>query len=275
MSGAMFSPGFLRRIAKVSLGVYLALLATFYFGQRYVLYQPLPIEVSPAVHDLEDFKVDRLAVTGGEQVIVWHTPPTTKAHTILYLHGNGGTLATRAHRFAFLQNQGYGVAALSYRGYGGSSGSPSEDANVADAVTLYDWLRVRGVASDDIVVFGESLGTGVAVQLATQRTIAALLLDSPYSSIEEMAAEKFPWLPVRGMIWDRYDSMAHIGNVRAPLLVLQGDQDRLIPPRYGRKLYVAANGPKQLIVRAGEAHTPPIGPVWTEIEGFLARSQQR
>lgn len=101
--------------------LYVALLAAFYVGQRRLLYHPTTVEVAPAERDLKGFTTQRLAVSEGDQVVTWHAAPTTKAETILYLHGNGGSLASRAHRFEFLQQQGYGVAALSYRGYGGTA----------------------------------------------------------------------------------------------------------------------------------------------------------
>ncbi len=218
---------------------------------------------------------ERLPVSGGDHVIVWHAPPTTRPETILYFHGNGGTLAHRSDRYVFLRSQGYGLVVLSYRGYGGSSGRPSEAANMAEAVMLYDWLRQRGVPPIKILLFGESLGSGIAVQLAATRSVGAILLDSPYSSIEDVAAARFWWLPVRGLVWDRYDSMAHIAKLRAPLVVVQGDWDRIVPPHLGAKLLDAATVRKLLIVRDGEYHTPSIEPVWGQIERFLGPRSNR
>lgn len=265
----------MRRIAIIMGCLYLAMFAAMVLGQRFILYVPHTAEMQPAEFGLKGVTAERFSVSGGEQVIVWHARPTTRTETILYFHGNGGMLGHRSDRFAFLQSQGYGLVVLSYRGYGGSSGRPSEAANVADAVMLYDWLRQRGVPPIKIVLFGESLGSGIAVQLAAQLSVGAILLDSPYSSIEDVAAARFWWLPVRGMVWERYDSMAHVAKLRAPLVVVQGDRDGIVPPHLGAKLVDAATVRKLLIVRDGEYHTPSIEPVWSQIERFLGPRSNR
>lgn len=260
----------LRRMGLWAAGLYLAMLAAMFFGQRLILYVPHDIEIAPRAEGLAGVTARRMAVSGGDEVIIWQAPPTKRRETILYLHGNGGTLAYRSRRYGLFLNEGYGLAVLSYRGYGGSTGRPTEASNVEDAVALYDRLRQDGVPTERIIVFGESLGSGVAVQLAARRQVAALLLDSPFSSIEDVAAARFWWLPVRGMVWETYNSFAHIGRARAPLLVLQGDRDHVVPPGTGRKLFEAAHSPKELIVLPGERHTPPLALAWARIERFLA-----
>ena len=120
-----------------------------------------------------------------------------------------------------------------------------------------------------ILVFGESLGTGVAVQLVANRPASALILDSPYSSIADVAASKFWWLPVRRLLSDQYDSLAHIAAVKAPIFVFQGDQDTIVPPELGKKLFAAARAPKKLVTLTGQLHTPALHGVWSLVEQFL------
>jgi hypothetical protein len=151
--------------------------------------------------------------------------------------------------------RGYGVLFMSYRGYSGSSGSPSERANVADAKLAYEILRKEGVAPDEIIVYGESLGSGVAVQVAAEKDVAGLVLDAPYTSIVDVAAVSYPFLPVRPFIFDRYETMRFLPRVTAPLLVMHGEEDRVIPVAMGKAVYAAANAPKEIVTFPHAGHS--------------------
>ncbi len=272
MSAFSFEPGAAKRIARA----YLVALALLVVGQRYVLYQPSTTELPPSELSLAEVKAQRFVRPDGASLVVWSAPPTTRAQTILYFHGNGGSLAGRAHRFRAILDKGYGIAVLSYRGYSGSTGSPTEKDNVADAVAYFDHLVKSGLKPEDIVVFGESLGSGVAVQLLAERQAAGIVLDSPYSSVADVAAAKFWWMPVRYLIWDTYDSMAYIGRVHAPLLMIVGGKDTVIPPRFGTALFAAAPEPKQLVLREDYEHTPPFdAEMWQRFEAFMTTVNAR
>ena len=144
---------------------------------------------------------------------------------------------------------------MSYRGYSGSSGSPSERANVADAKLAYELLRREGVAPEDIIVYGELLGSGVAVQVAAEKEVAGLVLDAPYTSIVDVAAVSYPYLPVRPFIFDRYETMRFLPHVTAPLLVMHGEEDRVIPVAMGKAVYAAANAPKEIVTFPHAGHS--------------------
>ena len=144
---------------------------------------------------------------------------------------------------------------MSYRGYSGSSGSPSERANVADAKRAYEMLRREGVPPEDIIVYGESLGSGVAVQVAAEKEIAGLVLDAPYTSIVDVAAVSYPYLPVRPFIFDRYETMRYLPKVTAPLLVMHGEEDGVIPVAMGKAVYAAANAPKEIVTFPHAGHS--------------------
>ena len=160
---------------------------------------------------------------------------------------------------------------VSARGYGGSTGSPSETALVADGRLAYGWLRNKGIEANRIVVFGESLGTGIAVQLAASLPVAAIILDSPYSALVDVAAERLPFLPVRLLMWDQFNSMAHIAKVSVPLLMVHCDGDVVVPYALGQRLYAAVTAPKRLLTVPGDCHVPPLREVsWTTVEPFLA-----
>jgi uncharacterized protein len=165
---------------------------------------------------------------------------------VLYFQGNAEGLAARAERFTWLTADGTGLLALCYRGYGGSTGKPTEDGLIRDAVAAYDFARVRYPARR-IVLFGESLGTAVAVALAAGHEIGALILDAPFSSAAEVGAAAYPFAPVRWAMKDKFRSDERIGRVAAQLLVLHGEQDRIVPIRFAERLYALAREPKRFV----------------------------
>lgn len=227
--------------------IWLVVLALLFAFQRQLIYLPFGSEVEPASTGLANVAASRLQQANGDSNVIWSSLPAPGQPSILYFHSNGGALQHRASRFSLLQSQGWGIYAMSYRGYSGSTGSPSEAANVADAIAAYDALHKMGTAADDIVIYGESIGTGVAVQVAAARPVGALVLESPYSSVADVAAGRFWYLPVRALIRDPYLSTFHVARVTAPILMLHGAEDRIIPVAYARKLAAAIAGPKRYI----------------------------
>ena len=234
---------------------YLAVFAALYLGQHKLLYAIDPVRTAPATAALPGVEEIQLKTPDGETIIGWHGKAEPGRPTLLYFHGQGGTLLARAARFKRFMAQGWGVYMITWRGYGGSTGSPSETHNVADAALAYDALRQSGVAAKDIVVYGESLGTGVAVQLATAKPAAGLILDAPYTSTVDVAAARYPFFPVRLAMRDTYQSSRFITDVRMPVLILHGERDTIIPVRYGQALFAAANEPKQLALFPMGHHT--------------------
>lgn len=161
---------------------------------------------------------------------------------------------------------------LSYRGYAGSTGSPSEKAIVGDGVLAYDHLKSLGLSAGRIVIYGELLGTGVASQVAAQRPAAAVILDAPFSSLAERAKSGYAFFPVDWLLTDRFNSTAHIGRINAPLLVLHGSEDGVIPVSSSRALFEAAKEPKEYVEFAGGGHSDLFGHGAMErIRPFLAR----
>ncbi len=140
---------------------------------------------------------------------------------------------------------GYGVLLVEYRGYGGNPGSPSEAGFYADGEAAFEYLRRQGITGDRLVLYGESLGSAVAIELAATQKIAALVLKSPFTSIASVARYHYPLVPAGLLVWDRFNSLARIGRVAAPILFLQGGDDRVVPPRFGQALFDAAPEPKQ------------------------------
>jgi fermentation-respiration switch protein FrsA (DUF1100 family) len=243
---------------KLALGaaaVYGALGLAAYLGQRKLMYFPDRERTQPAEVGLVGVAERVLNTPDGERVIAWYGRARPGRPTLLYFHGNGGSLAIRAPRIARFMDEGWGVYMMTYRGYGGSSGSPSETANVADARLAYHALIKEGVSPESIIVYGESLGSGIAVRIAAELPVAGVILDAPYTSIVDVAAQAYPFLPVRLFLIDRYETTRYIGGLKAPLLILHGAHDRVVPEAMGRELARLAPEPKRLVVFPNGNHS--------------------
>ena len=236
----------------IALAGYGALLAVMYLAQRSLMYHPDTTRTPPAEAGLPQAQELILDTTDGEKIVVWHIPPRDGKPVVLYFHGNGGSLAMRANRFRKLTADGVGLLGLSYRGYGGSTGSPSEAGLIADAMAVYVFAATR-YPSARIAVWGESLGTGVAVALAAQYPVARVLLESPYTSTADIAAAVYPFVPVRWLMKDQFRSDERAGKISAPVMVLHGENDRVVPIEFGERLYERIRAPKQFarLPRAG------------------------
>lgn len=244
----------LRIAVLLTVGLYLAALVVLFIYQRSLLYHPYPVRTGPAEAGLEGANEVEIATPDGAKLIAWHLKAKAGQPTLLYFHGNGGSLAGRAARFALFGDQGWGVFAMSYRGYSGSTGYPTEAGNVADAMLAYDRLAAMTADASKIIAMGESLGTGVAVQVAARKPVVGIILDAPYSSMAAVAQYHYPFFPVSTLMRDRYDSAAHIAKVKAPILILHGARDEVIPVRFGQALADAAPEPKTLIIFPEGSH---------------------
>ena len=225
-----------------------------YVFQRKLQYFPENKGLTPESVGVVGATIETLATPDGEKIIVWYAPAAEGKPTILYFHGNAGEIGDRPLRFNYYHSRGFGVAYVSYRGFGGSTGSPTEQGLLTDGNTAYDWLLARGIAPQSIALLGESLGSGVAVQLAAKMQVGAIALNAPYTSTADVAARIYWWLPVHVLMKDQYRSINFIADVEAPLLVVHGDQDVLIPLEFGKRLFAAANEPKEMEIVRGFGH---------------------
>ena len=232
---------------------YGGLLLLVYLGQRALQYFPERAHTPPAAAGLPEAEEVVLDSSGGERVIVWHIPPRGEKPVVLYFHGNGGSLRGRVDRFRALAADGTGLIALSYRGYGGSSGRPTEKGLIDDALAAYAFAAARYPASR-LALWGESLGTGVAVALAAQKPVGRIVLESPFTSIADIAAQIYWFFPVRLLIKDSFRSDLLIGTVTAPFLILHGDKDYIVPIALGDQLYKLITAPKRFVRFPGAGH---------------------
>src|SRR5262245_9199684 len=194
---------------------YGAFVALLYVAQRSLQYFPERFRTAPAAAGLPEAQEIVLDTADGERVIAWHVPPRGNKPVVLYFHGNGGSLRFRVDRFRALTADGSGLVALSYRGYGGSSGAPSEAGLPADALAAYAFTTARYPA-ERVVLWGESLGSAVAIALASEMPVAYLILQSPFTSAADVGAQRYWFVPVRFLMKDQFRSDLHIGEVVAP-----------------------------------------------------------
>lgn len=241
----------------------LALLAVMaviaHFGtqaiQQRLLYFPDTRRTSPEEVDLPDVAERELVMADGSRVLTWWGAAKPGRPTLLYFHGNGGSFVTRSERIRKYMAHGYGIVMMTYRGFGGSAGAPSEKVNVADALEVYDAVRASGVPPSKIVVYGESLGTGVAIQVAAQREVGGVILDAPYTSIVDLAALHYPYLPARWLMTDRYETLQSAGQVTAPVLIVHGESDDVIPVEMSQRVAAALKGPVKVATFPGAGHS--------------------
>lgn len=253
----------------VMLAVYGAVVLLAFFLQRSLLYFP-PGPNPPPPPGLEKVEVpaeDGLILTH------WYRPPAPGAAVVVKFHGNASSIADSAALLLPLLKHGQGALLAEYRGYGGNPGRPTETGLIADGRALLRWLAEQGVGPGRIVLYGRSLGSGVAVRLAADTGVAGLVLESPFSSVVDVAGAHYPFLPVRWLIHDRWDSTAVIGRVRAPLLIVHGERDRVVPIRFGRKLFAAAREPKLFAAIPGAGHNDVLADpkAAAGVRAFLAR----
>ena len=241
--------------------------------QRSLTYFPDTTRPTPADSEVPEFAPVTLETGDGLSLLAWYAPPrATGAPSLVYFHGNAGHIGMRGFKVRAYLNAGLGVLLTTWRGYSGNPGTPTEDGLYADGRAARAFLRTRGCGDAQQILYGESLGTGVAVHLARESSPAALVLEAPYSSVVDIASGRFPLLPVGPLIADRFDSAAKIGKVTAPLLIVHGERDRTIPVRLARKLFRRAREPKEgvFIPEADHADLPDFG-LPTYVLEFLAR----
>jgi uncharacterized protein len=226
---------------------YVAAVVALYVFQRDFLYQPPEtFRTTPAAAGFAQAKEDVALTQDGEKVIVWSVPPHEGKKVVLFFHGNGDTLALRVPRLRAVIADGTGLVALSYRGYAGSTGHPTERGLILDALASYEYAVAR-YAPERLVVWGFSLGTGPAVALASEQPIGKLILEAPYTSTADVAASDLPFIPVRLLMKDQFHSDQRIEKVHVPLLILHGERDPGISIRFGRQLFALANEPKRFV----------------------------
>jgi fermentation-respiration switch protein FrsA (DUF1100 family) len=226
------------------------------FEERFVFFpRPFPSGPYDDAKFIPGLQEHWVRAADGSRLHAWFAPVDSPIAVILHSHGNGGNLSYDIERIRRFQRAGLAFFAYDYRGYGKSEGAPSEAGVILDAIAAYDHLRDSlHVPASEIIVWGTSLGGAVAVQLAAQRPVAGLILESTFTSAPDVAALAYPFLPVRWLMRTSFNSVAVLPSLSLPTLHIHGDRDEVIDVDLGRRLYEAARGPKAWYEVPGAGH---------------------
>lgn len=226
---------------------YVAVLGLLFVKQRGIVFKPS--DELPALAEFQapaGMQAVAMPSTDGLTVTSWYLPPTrADGQVIGYFHGNAGHHGDRVVRILPYAAAGYGALLVGYRGYGGNPGAPTEAGLYADARTALNFLQQQGVKPEQLILFGESLGSAVATQMATERPARALILEAPFASILRSARQRYKFFVFDFLVRDKFDTLSKIARVGKPLLVIHGDLDRTTPAQFGRRVFEAAKEPKQ------------------------------
>jgi len=237
-------------VAAVVAVTYVAVVVLLFFFQRSLIYHPAVMVPTPADSGVGDMRMVDLHTEDDLTLKAWYAPPRgADGPVVVYFCGNAGHIGYRAFKVRRLLDAGFGALLVGYRGFGGNPGRPSEAGLYADGRAAFTFLGGEGVAPARVVLYGESLGSGVAVRMAWEQAssgpVAAVVLETPYTSIADVAAWHYPFAPTRWLVRDRFDALAAIGAIGAPLLVFHAKDDRIIPIDLARRLFDAAGEPKE------------------------------
>lgn len=250
---------------------YGAVIAALFVLQRQILFRPAQDRPDAARVEVPGLAEVAVPTADGLRLLAWFLPPRGEGPVLLFLHGNGGHIGHRTERIRRFAAQGWGALLVEYRGYGGTPGTPSEAGLRLDAAAGLAALRARGVADGQIVLWGESLGSGLATWLAAQQRLGAVVLETPYTSVAAVAKRRYPFAPVDALMRDRFDSLVHMPAISSPVLVLVGARDVVVPPDMGHAIHAAAPDGELWVAAAG-GHTDLLQHGSIEaVAGFLRR----
>lgn len=233
-----------------------------YLFQRRLIYYPERDLQHPEYYGFKGPEIIEITTEDGHTLHGWYTPAQPGRPTIVYFHGNRGHLGNcgRPEKLKAFVEAGFGVITPSWRGYGTSSGKPDEIGLMTDADAAMKFAMRKGLKEKDIIIYGESLGSGMAVRMGTLYPARLLVLEAPYTSVQDRGVEKYPWLPVRLLLIDKFDSLSIIPHIKPPVLIMHGELDAVIPPIHGQKLFDAAPASSKKLQRLAGVHHSDFDP---------------
>lgn len=246
-------------VIAIIIGTYVAMVTGLFVFQRSLIYHPTVEPPSVVRAGVPEMKSVTIRTVDGLDLLSWYAAAAPGRPTIVHYHGNAGNIGHRGHRIRPFLDAGWGVMLVEYRGFGGNPGSPTEDGLFRDGLAALAFLDAEGVPAKDRILYGESLGTAVAVAMAQRLAemgtpVGAVVLEAPFTSIADVAAYHYPFVPARHLVRDRFDSRSRIPDIDSPLLIVHGEADRTVPIRFGKALAAAAVAPKTVHWVAGAGH---------------------
>ena len=234
---------FITKLIISILVIYLVLLIFLYFYQGKLLY---PTVNSDTEIDNLIPKIEKVNITTSDNLnlLGWFHKKDISKNTILFLHGNAGSLENRIYKLNHFENFDLNFLIIAWRGFSGNSGKPNEKGLYDDAKSAVNWLKSKGIKEENIILYGESLGSAVAIEIAQNKKFAGIVLESPFTSMVEVGKKYYPIFPVGFLLKDRYESINKIKKIYFPVLVMHGKKDSIVPFEMGKKIYTSANSPK-------------------------------
>ena len=231
---------------------YILLLIVVFFFQRNLLYHPSVDNHLKDQTEIEPAEIKKVKITTKDKIdlIGWfYNKDIEKFKTILFLHGNAGSLGNRTYKLNHFKDLNVNFLIIAWRGFSGNKGKPNEMGLYEDAESAIKWLNANGIKEKNIILYGESLGTGVAIEVAQNKNYAGIILESPFTSMVNMGKKYYPFFPVSFLLKDKFESYRKIQKISVPIIVMHGKQDKIVPFAMGKKMYEMANEPKFFYVQ--------------------------
>ena len=224
--------------------IYFVILFFLFFYQRNLLYHPNENNYSGDQLTV-DIKEVKITTQDNIELLAWYHEKNLKDYkTILYFHGNAGSLENRIHKLNHFQDLNINFLIIAWRGFSGNKGKPTEKGLYQDARSAVKWLVKQGVIEENIIIYGESLGTGITTEIAQNKNFAGIILETPFTSMVEAGKSKYPIFPIKLLLKDKYESDKKIKNIKSPVLIMHGEEDQIVPFWMGEKMFQMANEPK-------------------------------
>jgi len=224
--------------------IYFLVLVFLYFYQRSLLYHPNENNYSGDKISVDIEKV-KIQTSDNIELLGWYHEKNLKDYkTLVYFHGNAGSLENRIHKLNHFQDMNINFLIVAWRGFNGNKGKPSEKGLYVDGKSTIDWLIKKGVDEKNLILYGESLGTGVASHLAQNKNYAGVILETPFTSMIDAAKNFYPYIPVNLLLKDKFENYKKVKNINSPILIMHGEVDQIVPFSMGKKIYELANNPK-------------------------------
>ena len=224
--------------------IYFSFLVFLYFYQRNLLYHPNENNYSGDKISVNIKKI-KISTSDNIKLLGWYHEKNLQDYkTLIYFHGNAGSLENRIHKLNHFQDMNINFLIVAWRGFSGNNGKPSEKGLYEDGKSTIDWIKKKGVEEKNLILYGESLGTGVATHLAQNRSFAGVILETPFTSMTDAAKKFYPYIPIDLLLKDKFENYKKIKKINSPLLVMHGEVDQIVPFSMGKKIYEIANEPK-------------------------------
>jgi len=250
--------------------IYVSVLVLLFIFQRNLMYHP---NENNYFGDKLEVNIEKVNIKTPDNLSLlgwFHKKDLNKFKTIIYFHGNAGTLENRIHKLNHFKDMEVNFLIIAWRGFSGNEGKPTENGLYLDGMSAVNWILDEGVKEENLILYGESLGTGIATEIAQNKNFAGVILETPFTSMINAAKEFYPYIPVNLLLKDRYENYKKIKNINIPILIMHGEQDTIVPFKMGKKMYQLANEPKYFYFTKYDDHMMVYdGPMIKTLKNFI------